>query len=108
MDKTSICIDLQKVLLIGGFPFPEGRGRFQGPDPEYFIFAPYCSIRHRTREITCALKSTRVAYSQQASLRKDIAPVIMRYQMEKLWVSDGVLETVEPGALMFHEEKLMY
>ncbi|KAH0903365.1 hypothetical protein HID58_042868 [Brassica napus] len=34
-------------------------------------------FRHRTR-VTCALKSTGVAYSQQASLRQDIAPVILQ------------------------------
>ncbi|KAH0893185.1 hypothetical protein HID58_055614, partial [Brassica napus] len=33
---------------------------------------------HRTRGITCALKSTGVAHSQQASLRQDIAPVTLR------------------------------
>ncbi|KAF3600888.1 hypothetical protein F2Q69_00036274 [Brassica cretica] len=93
-----------------------------------------------TRGITCALKSTGVAHSQQASLRQDIAPVILRSwvprrpepysepeggpiplfqtgvccyrtadflsKMEKLWDSDGVLETEEPGALMFPEEEL--
>ncbi|KAF2591457.1 hypothetical protein F2Q70_00039197 [Brassica cretica] len=67
------------------------------------LIARFC---HRTRGITCALKSTGVAHSQQASLRQDIAPVIMRSQMEKLWFSDGVLETVEPGALTFPEEEL--
>ncbi|KAH0879610.1 LOW QUALITY PROTEIN: hypothetical protein HID58_067004, partial [Brassica napus] len=35
-------------------------------------------FRHRTLGITCALKSTRVAYSEQASLRQDITPVILR------------------------------
>ncbi|KAF2574236.1 hypothetical protein F2Q70_00002745 [Brassica cretica] len=35
-------------------------------------------FRHPTRGITCALKSTVVAHSQQASLRQDIAPVILR------------------------------
>ncbi|KAH0854413.1 LOW QUALITY PROTEIN: hypothetical protein HID58_073726, partial [Brassica napus] len=66
-------------------------------------------FRHRTRGITCALKSTRVAHSQQASLRQDIAPVILRSRvplrplphsepgggpMKKLWASDGILEMV--------------
>ncbi|KAF3568966.1 hypothetical protein DY000_02014360 [Brassica cretica] len=55
-------------------------------------------FRHPTRGITCALKSTVVAHSQQASLRQDIAP------MEKLWAYDGVLEMAEPRALMFSEE----
>ncbi|KAF3512873.1 hypothetical protein F2Q69_00005804 [Brassica cretica] len=35
-------------------------------------------FHHRTRGITCALKSTGVAHSQQGSLRPDIAPVILR------------------------------
>ncbi|KAF3508769.1 hypothetical protein F2Q69_00006818 [Brassica cretica] len=35
-------------------------------------------FRHRTRGITCALKSTGVAHSQQASPRQNIAPVILR------------------------------
>ncbi|KAF3571830.1 hypothetical protein F2Q69_00059540 [Brassica cretica] len=65
--------------------------------PSLPLIARFC---HRTRGITCALKSTGVAHSQQASLRQDIAP------MEKLWFSDGVLETVEPGALTFPEEEL--
>ncbi|KAF2560434.1 hypothetical protein F2Q70_00017647 [Brassica cretica] len=34
-------------------------------------------FRHRTRGITCALKSTGVVHSQQASLRQDITPVIL-------------------------------
>ncbi|KAF3579373.1 hypothetical protein DY000_02031144 [Brassica cretica] len=41
--------------------------------PRYLHHTP-----HRTRGITCALKSTGVAHSQQASLRQDIAPVILR------------------------------
>ncbi|KAF2571899.1 hypothetical protein F2Q70_00003995 [Brassica cretica] len=35
-------------------------------------------FRHRIRGITCALKSIGVAHSQQASLRQDIAPVVLR------------------------------
>ncbi|KAF3588246.1 hypothetical protein F2Q69_00030360 [Brassica cretica] len=62
-------------------------------------FAPYCSISSSNSGITCALKSTGVAHSQQASLRQDIAP------MKKLWASDGVLETAEPGSLMFPGEE---
>ena len=34
-------------------------------------------FRHRTRGITCALKSTGVAHSHQASLRQDITLVIL-------------------------------
>ncbi|KAF3610393.1 hypothetical protein DY000_02047808 [Brassica cretica] len=56
-----------------------------------------------------------------ASLRQEIAPVILRYWVPlslvllgplilveegKLWASDDVLEMVEPGALMFPEEEL--
>ncbi|KAF3603692.1 hypothetical protein F2Q69_00036235 [Brassica cretica] len=97
-------------------------------------------FRYQTRGITCALKSTGVAHSQQAYLRQDIDPVILRSRvplrpepysepgggplslfetgvwryrtadflskMEKLRVSDAVLETAEPGALMFPEEEL--
>ncbi|KAF2555245.1 hypothetical protein F2Q68_00016539 [Brassica cretica] len=68
-------------------------------------FDPYCSISSSNSGITCALKSTGVAHSQQASLRQDIAPVFLRSRMKKLWASDGVLETAEPGALMFPEEE---
>ncbi|KAF3497710.1 hypothetical protein DY000_02053556 [Brassica cretica] len=87
------------------FSFSRGKGAVPctGPrilhsgKPSLPLIARFC---HRTRGITCALKSTGVAHSQQASLRQDIAP------MEKLWFSDGVLETVEPGALTFPEEEL--
>ncbi|KAF3546828.1 hypothetical protein DY000_02006597 [Brassica cretica] len=41
-------------------------------------FAPYCSISSSNSGITCALKSTGVAHSQQDYLRQDIAPVILR------------------------------
>ncbi|KAF2598699.1 hypothetical protein F2Q68_00009790 [Brassica cretica] len=34
-------------------------------------------FRHRSRGITCALKSAEVAYSQQASLRQDPVPLIL-------------------------------
>ncbi|KAF3571585.1 hypothetical protein F2Q69_00059539 [Brassica cretica] len=93
------------------FSFSRGKGAVPctGPrilhsgKPSLPLIARFC---HRTRGITYALKSTGVAHSQQASLRQDIAPVIMRSQMEKLWFSDGVLETVEPGALTFPEEEL--
>ncbi|KAF3506952.1 hypothetical protein F2Q69_00006011 [Brassica cretica] len=57
-------------------------------------------FRHRTRGITCALKSTGVAHYQQASLRQDITPVILLSQMEKLRAFNGVLEMAEPGALV--------
>ncbi|KAF3569769.1 hypothetical protein F2Q69_00058663 [Brassica cretica] len=52
--------------------------------------------------------STGVAHSQQTSLRQDIAPVIPRSQvpLSELWAFDDVLETMEPGALMFPEEEL--
>ncbi|KAF3506023.1 hypothetical protein F2Q69_00006783 [Brassica cretica] len=45
-------------------------------------YAPYSRFRHRTRGITCALKSTGVAHSQQASLRQDIAQVILRSRVQ--------------------------
>ncbi|KAH0903319.1 LOW QUALITY PROTEIN: hypothetical protein HID58_042822 [Brassica napus] len=82
------------------------------------LIARFC---HRTWGITCALKSTGVAHSQQASLRQDTAPVILRSRvplrpepysepgggpMEKLLACDGILETAEPGDLMFPEEEL--
>ena len=38
-------------------------------------------FRPRTRGITCALKSTGVAHSQQASPGQDIAPVILLSQV---------------------------
>ncbi|KAF2597700.1 hypothetical protein F2Q68_00010254 [Brassica cretica] len=34
-------------------------------------------FRHRSRGITCALKSTEVAHSQQASLRQDPVPLVL-------------------------------
>ncbi|KAF2559237.1 hypothetical protein F2Q68_00016376 [Brassica cretica] len=58
---------------------------------------------HRTRGITCALKSTGVAHSQQAFPRQDITPA-----GATLWASDGVLETAEPGAPVIYEEGLMH
>ncbi|KAF3563632.1 hypothetical protein DY000_02014354 [Brassica cretica] len=61
--------------------------------------------------ITRALKSTGVALSQQASLRQDISLVILRSrflsEMKKLYASDGISETAEPGALMFPQEELI-
>ncbi|KAF2558602.1 hypothetical protein F2Q68_00017415 [Brassica cretica] len=68
-------------------------------------------FRHQIRGITCALKSTEVAHPQQASLRQDITPVIPLSRVplrpeQELWASDDVLETVEPGALMFPKEGL--
>ncbi|KAF3502435.1 hypothetical protein F2Q69_00042181 [Brassica cretica] len=38
---------------------------------------------------------------------QDLALVILRSQVEKLWSSDGVLETAEPGALIFLEKEFM-
>ncbi|KAF3585211.1 hypothetical protein F2Q69_00029505 [Brassica cretica] len=38
-------------------------------------------FRHRTRGITCAVKSTGVAHSQQAFPREDIAPAILLSQV---------------------------
>ncbi|KAF3511890.1 hypothetical protein F2Q69_00006975 [Brassica cretica] len=103
-------------------------------------FSPYCSILPSNSGITCALKSTGVVHSQQASLGQDIAPVILRSRVHSpqkhtlnpeedqfpyfrpgsgaieplvscwRWGRSGllmyVLETMEPGALMFPEEEL--
>ncbi|KAF3605713.1 hypothetical protein DY000_02047813 [Brassica cretica] len=46
------------------------------------VFFPNClpliaQFRHRTRGVTCALKSTGVAHSQQAPLRQDSAPSVL-------------------------------
>ncbi|KAF3539348.1 hypothetical protein F2Q69_00023330 [Brassica cretica] len=50
-------------------------------------------FRHRTRGITCALKSTGVVHSQQASLRQDIAPRrVWKLARVLLEVPDGVLD----------------
>ncbi|KAF2571576.1 hypothetical protein F2Q70_00002695 [Brassica cretica] len=54
---------------------------------------------HRTRGITCALKSTGVAHPQQDFPRQDIA------SMEKLGAFGCVLEMAEPGALVISEEE---
>ncbi|KAF3542378.1 hypothetical protein DY000_02008276 [Brassica cretica] len=54
--------------------FSQGRGRSQGLDPDLPLIARF----HHRRGITCALKSTGVAHSPQASLRQDIAPVILQ------------------------------
>ncbi|KAF2559714.1 hypothetical protein F2Q68_00016334 [Brassica cretica] len=64
-------------------------------------------FRHRTRGITCALKSTGVAHSQQASPRQDITPVILlsRSKVAKLGAFSGALEMMEPGAMMIFEEE---
>ncbi|KAF3564636.1 hypothetical protein DY000_02016330 [Brassica cretica] len=53
-------------------------GVWRNSIPEFFPNSlPVIALfRHRTRGVTCALKSTGVAHSQQASLRQDIAPVI--------------------------------
>ncbi|KAF3535063.1 hypothetical protein F2Q69_00022638 [Brassica cretica] len=131
------------------FSFPRGMGAVLGTGPGElhsgepgFLLAGTQSLpliarfRHRTRGITCALKSTGIAHSQQ-----EIAPVILKSRVPlrpephsepgggtgsftpdrglallnrwffvgdgKLWASGCVLETVEHGALMFHEEELM-
>ncbi|KAF3562115.1 hypothetical protein DY000_02014303 [Brassica cretica] len=86
------------------FSFSRGKGAVPGTRPgvlrRWEMGLPLIArFRHRTRGITCALKSTGVAHSQQASLKQDIAP------MEKLWASDGVLEMTEPGALMFPKRR---
>ncbi|KAF3533476.1 hypothetical protein DY000_02039541 [Brassica cretica] len=62
------------------------RGPSLGPIPGFLLagtwsFALIARFRHRTRGITCALKSTGVAHSQQASVRQDIAPVILLSQV---------------------------
>ncbi|KAF3531141.1 hypothetical protein DY000_02040742 [Brassica cretica] len=103
-------------------------------------FAPYCSISLSNSGNNLCTHVNGVAHSQQASLRQDIDPVILRSRvplrpepysepgggplslfetgvwryrtadflskMEKLWASDAILETAEPGALMFPEEEL--
>ncbi|KAF2530584.1 hypothetical protein F2Q70_00029863 [Brassica cretica] len=56
-------------------------------------------FRHRTRGITCALKSTEVSHSQQASPRQDIAPTM------KPGAFSGALEMAEPRSLMISKEK---
>ncbi|KAF2605887.1 hypothetical protein F2Q68_00043877 [Brassica cretica] len=65
-------------------------------------------FRYRTRGITCALTSSRVAHSQQASLRIDpltpdrgLALLNRWFFVEdgKIWTSDGISKPVEPGAL---------
>ncbi|KAF2599786.1 hypothetical protein F2Q68_00009770 [Brassica cretica] len=54
----------------------EGKNtRIVFPNTGLPLNAPF---RHRTRGVTCALKSTGVAHSQQASLKQDITPVILR------------------------------
>ncbi|KAH0858936.1 hypothetical protein HID58_087197 [Brassica napus] len=57
-------------------------------------------FRHRTRGITCALKSTGVAHSQQASLRQDIAPVmkdprdrVSDFEVNEVPVHEGLFES---------------
>ncbi|KAF2586051.1 hypothetical protein F2Q70_00036164 [Brassica cretica] len=65
------------------FSFSRGKGAVPGTRPgvlrRWEMGLPLIArFRHRTRGITCALKSTGVAHSQQASLKQDIAPVILR------------------------------
>ncbi|KAF3602034.1 hypothetical protein F2Q69_00035275 [Brassica cretica] len=84
---------------------------------EYFPqrFARYCSISSSNLEITCSLKSTEVAHSQQASPRQGIAPTgVWRYLLESLisWLKmkklgdfSDTLEMAEPGTLMISEEE---
>ncbi|KAF2602029.1 hypothetical protein F2Q70_00025871 [Brassica cretica] len=82
----------------------------------FCLFSPYCSILSSNSGITCALKSTGVAHSQQASLRQDIAPVILRSRVSvrpEPYSEPGggpvplfQTGTAEPGGLMFPEEEL--
>ncbi|KAF3555916.1 hypothetical protein F2Q69_00012839 [Brassica cretica] len=91
------------------FSFSRGKGAVPGTGPGVLHSGePGCLLAGTQRPVSCLgsgeiqylIKSTGVSHSQQASLRQDIAP------MEKLWACDGVLETAEPGALMFPEEEL--
>ncbi|KAH0898835.1 hypothetical protein HID58_048403 [Brassica napus] len=81
------------------FHFPEeggdpgtGPGKLHSGEPVFLLagiqrpvsclgFPLIDRFRHQTRGINCALKSTRVAHSQQASLRQDIPPVIPRSRL---------------------------
>ncbi|KAF2616812.1 hypothetical protein F2Q68_00039240 [Brassica cretica] len=105
MDKASICIDLQGLgPLLAGILGTGGSIQRGSWEPGLPLIARF---RHRTRGITCALKSTRVAHSHQASLRQDITPGLVLFgplilvEDGEHWASDDALETVEPGALMF-------
>ncbi|KAF3520388.1 hypothetical protein DY000_02060321 [Brassica cretica] len=83
-------------------------GVWRNSIPEYFFpnSLPLISrFRHRTRGITCALKSTEVAHTQNASPRQDIAPVILLSRMAKLGPFSGILEMMGPGALIITEEE---
>ncbi|KAF3529104.1 hypothetical protein DY000_02040769 [Brassica cretica] len=75
------------------FSFSRRKGAVPGTGPEV--------LHSGDPEAGVLPGSTGVAHSQQASLRQDIAPVILRSR-----ACDGILETAEPGALMFHEEEL--
>ncbi|KAF3537225.1 hypothetical protein F2Q69_00023163 [Brassica cretica] len=107
MDKASICIDLQGVgsvyivflrrALVGwsrlnssifgnmeGSPYRKfsisrRKGAILGPGPENSIAGKRGSFQRgsRGRCPACLPESTGVAHSQQASLRQDIAPVIL-------------------------------
>ncbi|KAF3575972.1 hypothetical protein DY000_02030939 [Brassica cretica] len=95
------------------FSFSRRKGAVPGTGPG---FSPYCSILSSNSGITCALKSTGVAHSQQASLRQDIAPVILRSRVSvrpEPYSEPGggpvplfQTGTAEPGGLMFPEEEL--
>ncbi|KAF3603033.1 hypothetical protein F2Q69_00036260 [Brassica cretica] len=103
------------------FSFSRRKGAVPGTGPEVLHSGEpglplIARFSHRTRGITCALKSTGVAHSQQASIRQDIAPVILRSRVplcpEPYSEPGGGLiplfqtGTAEPGALMFPEEEL--
>ncbi|WZZ70116.1 hypothetical protein YC2023_081486 [Brassica napus] len=67
--------------------------------PEYFFpnsLPLIARFRHRTWGIAYSLKSTGVAHSQQASLRQDIAPVVLRSRFHSGWN-----RTLNPGEDQF-------
>ncbi|KAF3494541.1 hypothetical protein DY000_02053516 [Brassica cretica] len=84
-----------------------GPGAFPSGDPAHLLAGTRRPVsclgfRHRTRVITCALKSTGVAHSQHDSLRQDVAPIIplsrvplrpeplglWRYDPKKGWIAE--------------------
>ncbi|KAF3510466.1 hypothetical protein F2Q69_00006636 [Brassica cretica] len=80
--RKEIPIDLRPVALSEDFDFSQRREWSRVSDPKRFLARTWrpvsClgfgGIQHL--RITCALKSTGVAHSQQASLRQDIAPYL--------------------------------